>query len=362
MRIGIITFHWADNYGAVLQAYALQNYLQSLGHKVEIVNYYPVWARRQFDAKYKLSGLKGCILKLDKIIRLNSFKKFRTKYLNVSNKSDCCYDMVITGSDQVFNPDIIAVDEKLDTKYLLENIDAKYKISYAASFGNSTLEDKYNTELKKYLSGFDFLGVRERSGVEILHALDFNNVYLNPDPTFLLNNFGMLINIDRKREKNYLFKYVFNSTNQIDTLVKNVLNTMSINNISQPIDILQMLHGRKGLLHASVKKWLRTIRDAQIVITDSFHCTVFCILFQTPFFSICSKGWGKDWSERLKCLLDGLGLSSRLMQSNADDSYIQEICKENIDWDDVAKRCSEMRKSGQDYLITILNDLSCICS
>ena len=153
MKIGIITFHWAANYGAVLQAYALSSYLKSKGYSVEIINYRPQWAKDVKPIPFSFH-IKSCITYLDELYKRKVFNKFRKKYLSVSEKEyvnisdlsllDGCYDIIITGSDQVFNPDIIASGAKLDTTFLLDfTMQKGKKLAYAASFGNSFLADEY---------------------------------------------------------------------------------------------------------------------------------------------------------------------------------------------------------------------------
>lgn len=350
MRIGIVTFHWADNYGAVLQAYALQRYLIGEGHEVDVVDYRPSWAK---DANKipRPKNPKDYIRYIDQKIKRSRFDRFRNKCLKINRDLHSDYDILITGSDQVFNPDIICKDGKLDTRYLLDWPNECVKVSYAASFGNSTLDVKYEDIFKNQLSGFRLLSVREESGVVILSNLGLQNSTIVPDPTFLIKDFPYLINNSPRKNKNYIFEFMFHRTNQSDITVNRISRILGVNKTKRIINFRQFCHGSKGLLSPTVSGWISIIRNSSFVVTDSFHCTVFCILQHVPFLVISLDAWGKDWSERIRSLLKSLNLTERLVCGATIDSIdLEALALSEIDWKSVDDKVDVLRQSGHRFL------------
>lgn len=354
MKIGIITFHWANNYGAVLQAYALQTYLESIGHDVSIIDYCPVWSPDRINRmKLRNSGLKGILHFLDGKLRNLKFNKFRKNYLNISSEPVRNYDLVLTGSDQVFNPDIISKPgNKFDAKYLLNWPGVKKKASYSASFGNSSLNPIYYDIFKECLSSFSAVSVREVSGLKILSELGIDNVSVSPDPTILIDRFPYLMNKSNTKIKNYIFNFIFHNTDSSDSVSIMLSKSLGGIGIKRVITLPQYLHGVLGLLHPGVKKWISTIRNARFVVTDSFHCTLFCILQHVPFVVLSQNAWGKDWAERIRNLLESVGLPDRLLIDTGSPIKVDKLLGP-IDWHSVDCKIAQMRENGQNYLRNI---------
>ena len=200
MKIGILTFHWATNYGAILQCYALQTYLESLGHDVEVIDYkpkqydetlYAFFRFRKFlnigsyiESKKKESALsifRNQNLKLTK--RFNSFKSMS------GNLED--FDAIISGSDQVVNPSFLQNGEgrgiETPTYYLGFDFKGK-KIGYALSFGCIEYPQNALSLAKKYIKDFAAISVREKTGVDIVTSMGRNDAVVVPDPTLLMNS------------------------------------------------------------------------------------------------------------------------------------------------------------------------------
>lgn len=363
MKIGIMTFHWADNYGAVLQAYALQTYIASLGHDVEIIDYRPSWAA-DTNPVVRPKSLKDSLRYFDEKQRRRPFVRFRKKYLKLSYEkyrsledlNGRCkgYDIIITGSDQVFNPDIIAPNGKLDEAYLLNFGSGFEKVAYAASFGNSTLEKKYFERFRGLLGDFKYIGVREESGIEILRNLGLGSVAV-PDPTFLIDDFSALkLPAKRSCRAKYVFEMIFSVT-ELSSKVGAIVKKMSCSAKTMPmINLRQRLHGTKGMLNPSPQNWIAAIRDAQFVVTDSFHCTVFCLLNHTPFISVSLAGWGSDWSERIRYLLQSVGINGNLVSDIRDGQDLGKNLR-SIDWEGVDCQIRNLRDQGRSFIAEISN-------
>lgn len=357
MNIGIITFHWACNYGAVLQAYALMKHLTNTGHNVEIIDYRPGWAKDVAPLKISINPYQILQYANEKYKR-HIFDRFRKKYLNLS---DCTYksieelyninkyDYIITGSDQVFNPDIIAPGGKIDKTYLLDfPIMHGMKISYAASFGNSSLASEYRVIFQKALSKFSAISVRENSGIKIIQDLGINQVISVPDPTILIDDYSSFI-LKGYTEKDYIFSFLFQDSiesKQCLNDVQEIFNNAKVINI---LDLKKKIKGASGIIHPSINKWVTAIHNSKFVITDSFHTTMFAILMHRPFISLNLNQWGTDWAERVKCLLDKLDLGERFL-SNYDYHTTKQIISSNINWDKVDEKIIELRKLGSMYL------------
>lgn len=363
MKIGIMTFHWADNYGAVLQAYALQTHIASLGHDVEIIDYRPSWAADANPVACPRS-LKDSLRYFDEKQRRRPFVRFRKRFLRLSKDTyrslkelnERCggYDVIITGSDQVFNPDIIASGGELDEAYLLNFGSGFDKVAYAASFGNSTLSEEYYDAYRNLLRDFKQIGVREESGVRILRNIGLNSVVV-PDPTFLIEDYSALkLPLNPRHNEEYVFEMIF-SVSELSTKVKTAVNRTFYSAKSMPmINLRQRLHGTKGLLNPSPQKWIAAILDAQFVVTDSFHCTVFSILNHTPFISLSLKGWGKDWSDRIKNLLQSVGLKGNLVSDVINDQVLTPAMQP-IDWENVDCQIRNLRDQGRNFIAEISN-------
>ena len=196
-KVGIITFHRAINYGAMLQAVALQKAIEKMGLPSELIDY----VDRLYDhyqISYRSSNVVKSVIKyiLYNKVRLRNkrFEDFLKSNAKISNEKfdnqsihnikENDYRLFVTGSDQVFNPLIV----DYDANYLLDFVKDKCKCnSYAASIGLEQLSEKDANWLKGYLVDFNKLLVRERTGQDLLRALDINNSELVVDPTLLLN-------------------------------------------------------------------------------------------------------------------------------------------------------------------------------
>lgn len=355
MKIGILTFHWAYNYGAVLQAYALQTYLEKQGHCVEIIDYRPVWAKENKGRRFPLHIVEA-IDTLDFYLKKRLFKKFCKKHLKLSKKKyksgDIIdgYDAVVTGSDQVFNPDIIAHEGRIDETYLLASVANGIKrIAYAASFGNSTLHQEYTQRFKELLSKFDSISIREQSGVEIVEKMQLKALAV-PDPTILLGDFSTIYVGTKDHNLNYILSFAFQPTEKMDKIQKLITNIHQLP-IYQILSLYKYFCGQRGFLNPSPADWIKLINEAKYVVTDSFHSTVFSILYHTSFFSFSLSAWGRDWSERIKFLLDKTGLRDRLIDGVTSQDALFE--QSEINWETVEKSLADWRKDG----ITFLNEV-----
>lgn len=329
-----MTCHHVYNYGATLQAYALQTYLESQGHNVEIIDYrLPTHMRYELFTPYP----KGRIYELVKRIpvlkyvvcpfrnrkmlrtwgRKKAFDDFDKHYLHLSSvtyhnineirSNPPAADVYIAGSDQIWNTD--ALNGKDLGYYLDFGGKSVRRISYAASFGISKikegLEDFVATELRK----FDRISVREKTGLRILNKLGLDGT-LVVDPVFLLNKEQWICNLNLKeKEGNYILLYDFLHD---DEAIRNFALTLSKQKglkIVSVNDISEAPYANVQINNAGPIEFLQYLLNATYVVSNSFHATAFSLIFQKEFaaFSLISQ----HNSSRMKDLLQEVGLIDR---------------------------------------------------
>ena len=197
MKVGIITFHRAINYGAILQAYALKKKIDELGNVTKVIDYVNLKEEKacKIINTNSLKSFIGSLLKFRFKKRKDiKFVDFRKKYLNLTpvvgtkgalKELNAQFNVFITGSDQVWNYNIIGGD----MTYLLDFANEGKKNSYAASFGVINIEEKYKRQYSDLLNSFTNIAVREDAGAKIIRELCHKEVPVVLDPTLLLDAF-----------------------------------------------------------------------------------------------------------------------------------------------------------------------------
>lgn len=349
MKIGILTFHCAHNYGAVLQTYALQEYLCSRGYEVRIIDYRP----KALVSYYKLFDLRYCLsLKtfLSKVLlypiakkRAINFERFIQTQLQVEqicmDSSDNDYDVFIFGSDQIWNPYLLKGFDKI---YFGEFNAATGRkcVAYAASMGKTTLTTSEYEFLKKALNTFQAISVRELSLKKLLAPISDKPITVVADPTFLLNrDYWTKMTSKPKTCKPYVLVY---------QVVKDPNSMRIANHIAQQISgeiielkaMLSLLH-QSSYQSASPEDFVSYFKYAACVITTSFHGTAFSIIFQRPFYTLKLD---TRVDTRSEALLSQLMLLDRMVDKNATVSF------SDIDYSRVLPALEKMRSASIDFL------------
>lgn len=379
--------YWSsdDNYGQVLQCYALQAYLHLQGHDVFLIKYIPECQSTSFLQKIRknLSWKKflymlGSQRKIDrqnyavecKLKKINhqlnasrKFDSFREKYicsteiiyhsLQELRNNPPQADVYICGSDQVWNNQL---DQPETAAWYLAfgGRDVK-RVSYAASIGR-TLEKKEKVCFKKYLSVFDAISVREESTRLLCKSIGINNVLVTLDPTLLLP-----VEEYRRFEPKikdslsipYLFIYILNVTRkeeiyweQIQDFLKEKHLDCKIICSSGYLQAREIVDGYKNI-QATVPEWIHYIDQAAFVVTTSFHGVVFCVKMHKPFLAILLTNKYSKGNDRIVSLLHSLDLSDRIYDSNLPiDIQIQK----KIDWERTEQKISALKKVSCDFL------------
>jgi len=361
VKLGILTFHWADNYGAVLQAWALQRYLTTQGVDCEIVDYRPHPSPRGLRA-WVAKRPGAWLAKLEYQYKRRLFESFRRRHLRLSSRrfsswpelrpSGQSYDTWITGSDQVWNPRWLEQREGMAEAYFLAFPDNMRRISYAASFGHGSVEtipSEWRGRICQWLRRFDLISVRETSGVELVRQLGGrDDVHVVADPT-LLHDREMYDHLATPvpTRGDYLFGYILHHQDpMIQPLVRRIANQMAWRPI---LCNTRDSSWRLPYRLPSVGEWLGLIRGARLVITNSFHCVAMCLLFRVPFLAITMTGALATMNRRLLDLLELCDLHERIVQA---DQVVQwpSCIGRSIDWDHVHHVLQLSREHSFEFL------------
>lgn len=302
-KVGILTWHDPTNCGSTLQAYALHLYLQKQGIDTKIINYVPQWCRGDYmqsplstlSFKHKLKRLmKRSLLPFYYVLpsrlqnKINPFFPFYYHYCKITKPcledsiAKVCkqFTTIISGSDQVWNPNFI------DPIFLQNFVDGDInKISYAASLGCKTMPKELTELYKKCLHSFNAISVRESNGQEMLKSIGINS-QINIDPTLLIDA-SHYRSISRRVsciKKPFAFCYFLSTDREYKTQVQKYVGEHRIEAVgfSANKEDYQWLQntGPMGPL-----EWLWLVDNADIVLTNSYHATIFSLIFKTPFYT-----------------------------------------------------------------------------
>lgn len=359
-KIGILTFYWANDLGAMLQAYALKECLNKQGFDASIIPY----SKKEFTGRYllwpymstdgKTCGFKGVgqysMFKAN-LKNMDVFYKkkrrmadFRRHFLtDKTPKSDSKrlglekYDAILVGSDQVWNPELTI---GLDDVYF-GNFDKKQNcrvISYAASFGKESLSENEGPALGRLLDeNFYAVSLREKSAVPFTQKVTKKKVVDMPDPTLLCTRENWL-ELSKRSECSIGERYFIYHSTQENNAMKEFASKLSKQTGLKMIDI-------RRDIPAGPLEFLSLMSKAECVVTNSFHGTVFSILLERPMAVFAHK----DKNARLSDLMDNLGLSDRLGFNHE----VEDILKP-IDWEKVREQLEFQRNKGIDFLKTTI--------
>lgn len=363
-KVGILTYHRAENYGALLQAYALSSYLRSRGFEVGFVDYWPDYHKDYFRIfprkKFVTGGLvtKGLsiywatVWALPRYRRKRVMQDFMQRFLGVSgeaeytNDKDVCreFDTVVFGSDQIWRQQNLLTHKGLDLWYFgSPNIEAR-KIAYAGSMGPVNLSDEEKGLIKEYLSGFERLSVRESSLKDLLETMGLTSS-LVVDPVFLLERqqWIRLAEMSGKqaahKKKKYILFYNLLNTKEAELFA----NRLSREKKLPVVEITKRFGfryvGKRYSHFASVPDFLSMIENAEFVVSNSFHGVALSIILGKQFYAV---GMGKR-SDRVESLLATLGIGERYLANG-------EMPEGEIDFKAVEDRLVRYAERSKDYL------------
>lgn len=374
MKIAIITFIRAYNYGATLQAYALQKTLQKKGLDVDVLDYAPdyfkelYWLtfishkmRRRPYRPFK-KWLKYQIAKNNLRRRNEKYGRFLLNNIRLSERQYCrqndlngdtTYGGYIVGSDQVWNSSLT----NFDPVFFLDwtHPQKPLRFSYAASFGENKIPENLAEKYRQLLAGWDGHSVRERSGVSLLSNLISENVVQCCDPSLLLTaeEWDEIAAKKASFRKPYIMVYYVNHIRNVVDHAKKLreatgLDVLLFTSITQEEQLLGNIGkdcGFISMVTAAPDEFLSYIKNAEYIISDSFHCTVLSILYHKQFF-IAPLNGSKTVNARVADLLTCLGIERKPDVDGIED---------RIDWNQVDTALQEYRLQSIEYLDRIVS-------
>lgn len=379
--VGIITFHDPISYGANLQCLGLQLYLKSIGYDAKVIDYsmnsYLEYKNRnRFRktliriynlvknpinfVKYRINA-KEISKEKEKYrdnlsLRDSNFKQFQLENYNYSKKryntiSDLkknppLYDAYICGSDQIWNPNFCEMDDN----YFLTFAPSEKRISYAPSFGVSNIPFYARKKYKDNILGIKYLSIREKTGAEIIKKLTNKDATIVIDPTFLVSKsdwFKLAEKSNISTPKKYILTYFIG----IDEYIENYIS--QIKKQFNDIEIIDLVFDRTSY---GPYDFLKLIKNASFVFTNSFHGVAFCINMNIPFAvgkTLKDKSKNSAFS-RINDLLNNLNLQSRICDKDTiiNSDYLK------LDYKNVNKKLNIIVNESKKFLDDSLNKIN----
>jgi hypothetical protein len=334
-KIGILTYHYKDNFGALLQCYALQEYLKQNGFDAEVINFKPqkniivtiisiiknqlVYTYRNFKINHLLIYLKQFKALY---VQTKKFNLFREKYLNISELFDANqrnhdlnkYEVIITGSDQIWN----SIDGFYDAYFLIPFVSFNGKrLSYAACRGVKEVKEKDLIILKKALEDYYWVGVRDNQTQEFVHTISEQNADVVCDPSMLID-FNHLSVTKSPFKFKYIFVYILGK--EIEGGHLKMINAIKNKCGNLKVVVCYLTNKNPNyfswadihLFDSSPIEWMNLIKHAEFFYTDSFHGVLFASKFERNFLAFYSE---KIRSSRLLDISDRLDLSKNIVSS-----------------------------------------------
>ena len=375
-KIGLV-LAYCNNYGTMLQSFATLKKIQSLGYECEIIRYkkhLSCWQKicllfnlvRIGDFSSHMRIVKNTVnsrirpsYKKGKVTKDNSFKKFAEKkllpFFNEYNgyeelhEGSKNYSLVLVGSDQIWS--LISIYGGFFNLMFVD--DSVPKVSYASSFGVTSIPSFQQKATKVYLDRFNKIGVREESGKTIVDSLSVNKATVVADPSMLLTAQEWeteMSNIAIEHREPYIFCYFLGRNKKYRGGVEELKNTTGCHIVAvcHNDEYVKSDEGFGDFVPYDVGplEFLKYIHEAQFVCTDSFHCTVFSILFHKKFMSFYRYQSDSNGSRntRIDNLLSRFMLTDRIYKGDI------KLIMSDIDYEVVDVKLKEFREESQTFL------------
>lgn len=372
-KTGILTFHASHNCGSMMQAYALQKFLDKNKINNEIIDFSNVGQRDMYAVVHKKKNIKNLIKNIllfpyrGKIQKQwEDYEEFKRKNLRLSKENyqdikqlestNQQYDTFISGADQIWNVTI----KDADDAYFLNFVEkGKKKIAYAPSFGAKDIQKYAETPLKyaDYLKEYDFLSIREENGQKWIKELIGKDVPIVLDPTLLLTQEDYQdLEIEVEEKGKYIFYYAPQYNTTVDQFVKKIAKKYKLKvivwNVREYYLKSEWTNGFQLPHKINPSMYLKLIKNAELVITTSFHGVIFSTIYKKRFWVIKNKGMYED-DDRVKTLIKQLGIENRLIEVTTDveKDYLQEV-----EYKIYEERLAELQEKSIEYLIGSINN------
>lgn len=333
MKVAVITRHAITNYGSLLQTMATQQVIEDLGHACEIIDYirddesYLQYEKTLLKRKkeWNSSPIKKLLYLVlrqpESIWAGKEFAKEQAEYLKLSRRytnakqlldDKPIADVYMTGSDQVWGP---IANGSYDSTYCLAFTgESDKKIAYAASFGHTEVTTELIDYYTKWLDRYQYIAVREDSAVEILKQMELKSSQVL-DPTLLLNAEYWQKYTRPIKDKKYILIYQLHNDKKLGEYAQKVAKAKKLPLIRVSASFHQISREGKLVWLPKLGEFLSYIKDAECMITDSFHGTAFAIIFNTPFVEVLPNN---NTGTRNLSILKLTGLSDRILEDGED--------------------------------------------
>lgn len=352
MKIGLITYHKTTNYGACLQCMALERILNSMNCQCEIIDYSSKEIlKRELPNFVFQKNIRRTIISFLTYLR----KKRKYKYINVFLRTNCnfsikqydnlnikdcadIYQKYIVGSDIVWEMNVNGGD----FNYMLEFTQSNNKYAYSSSFGYSSIPLQYREKSIEQLVKFKKISVRENEGHNLLNNdLGINSI-VTLDPTLLLDRYEWEKYEEKyPQKKKYILLYFADKDNRCFDFAKKISDENGYE-ILYLNDDLKTLKGVKTIKYVSVGQFISLIKEAECVITGSYHGVLFSINFNVPFYY-----YNRAHQSRIQTIVDNLHIKNKDLKSNVDNKF---------DWNSINEKLGVLRNDSIEYIRGIIND------
>lgn len=361
-KIGILTFHDVENYGASLQCYALQTTLDKYGENIEVINYKPQrkWSKygnwaRFFSKAYMARVFFNLPIRKHLKQRSCAFRNFSNEFYNLGSKSilsentisNACrdYDAIFFGSDQIWNLDDKMYDRS--TIFYGDFLYSRKKFAYSASFGDVlSIAEKNKSYIQDKLSQFSKISVREQSGVEFLNTIGIS-ASLTVDPTLFLSkeDWDRLAGETPILSGEYIVYYSCNGHKYSWKFAQRLSKKTGLRVINLNPHPKTICAGFENHYGFGPKEFLNCIKFSKYAVVNSFHGTVFSILFEKDFYSVFSQIKGNiKLDSRRYTILSQLGLEKNIVMSDSEITFFK------TDWSTVRAKMIDVVEGSRKYL------------
>lgn len=363
MKIGLMTWFRYNNYGTVLQAYSLQQILKKNKFNSILIDYYPRGTNKNVnELSYFFDLALSKINKTKYIVNKDMFEKFINNYLDTTDKCNNYYelkmlseefDAIICGSDQIWSP------YNFDANYFLSFANKNKIMSYSPSFGMSAINDIYlEKRVSNLLNRFSIISVREKTGANLIKKISGKDAEVTLDPTLLLDKNGWNKILNKKlnnelKEKKYILCYFLGNSNKYYKNIIKCSQEYNLEIINIPAIGSQKLNKYSTIDNIGPSEFVTLIKNATLILTDSFHGTIFSINYNKDFFAYkrFKDSDKKSQNSRVIDILNKLNLNDRLI-----DAKSKINCKD-INYNCVNNELKSIRNSSLNYLLIGLNKI-----
>ena len=376
LKVGIITIHKSTvNYGACLQCYALWKYISSLGYDCEVIDLLRPFAHKNyipskddkinvlFRIKEELRKIIAMSKGYDRIFKnrvkqyekFNSNVKYSQEYRSVDQlySSPPIYDIYISGSDQIWNPNMLFDIAPYLLSFAPKNA---IKLAYASSFAIEKLPENVKPKYKKYLNNYSFISVREESGKSIVSELVDKDATVVLDPVFLIGSQAWIDISDSSLvpDKKYILIYSLEINNKLISVAKDIAKARNYS-------IIMILASKKHYTvdgvtqdtNAGPLQWLGLINNAELLLTNSFHGTVFSMQFGTNF--LCYIDLKSKVNNRITDLAKKFNIENNILCNNQINCVDELLKKASVDYSELSMKIKYEVNRSKKYIIEALD-------